>query len=80
MATGKEPQKFAAVDCPKCGSPRSQLSGAWLRWKREQAGLSLREMAKRAGGFSAVYLSDIERGRRNCLPKMRAAYEALRAA
>lgn len=38
--------------------------GESLRQRREQLGISLRQMAKRVG-MSAVYLSDIERGIRS---------------
>ena len=38
--------------------------GAFLRERREELGLSVRELAKNLG-ISAVYLSDIERGNRN---------------
>jgi transcriptional regulator with XRE-family HTH domain len=51
-------------------------NGAWLRWKRQRADLGLREMGRRVG-FTAVYLSDIERGNRNCPPKVRDAYDRL---
>jgi hypothetical protein len=74
----KSPAKFAAGSCPTCGSPRTIVNPAWLRWRRESADLSLRDLGARLD-FSAVYLSDIERGRRNCTPKIRAAYEALGA-
>lgn len=69
-------KKFTHASCPTCGSPRSVVNGAWLREQREAAGLSLRELGARLN-FSAVYLSDVERGRRNCTPSIRANYEAL---
>lgn len=70
------PKKFAFEACPTCGTPRSILNPAWLRDTRKRAGLTLREMARRLK-FSAPYISDIEHGRRRCLPKVRAAYESL---
>lgn len=70
------PKKFTHGECPTCGTPRTIVNGAWLRDRRESAGLSLRDLGARLG-FSAVYLSDIERNRRNCTPKIREAYEAL---
>jgi len=72
----KEPNKFTRGACSRCGTPQAVLNGAWLRYRREAAGLTLREFATRRG-VSAPYISDIEKNRRNCLPEMRAAYEAL---
>lgn len=68
--------KTTLEPCPTCGRPRPRLNGAWLRGKRERAGLSLREMARRMK-LSAPYVSDIERNRRGCPDKVRQAYEAL---
>lgn len=68
--------KFRSEPCPHCGTPRSVVEGAWLRERRLRAGLTLRQMAERQG-VSAAYVCDVEKNRRNCLPKMRAAYEAL---
>lgn len=68
--------KFIERPCPTCGTGRAIVSGEWLRERRKAAGLSLREFAARVG-VSAPYICDIEKNRRNCLPKMRAAYEAL---
>ncbi len=70
----KPPPKFTHGSCPTCGSPKSVINGAWLRFVRLRAGLTLREFAKRAG-VSAPYICDIERNRRNCLPEMRKNYE-----
>ncbi len=47
-----------------------------LRPAREKKGISLGTFAKKLG-FSAAYLSDIERGRRACTPQIFYAYEAL---
>lgn len=47
-----------------------------LREVREKAGVSLRAMAKLLG-FTPPYISDIERGRRNCTPKILKAYDKL---
>lgn len=70
-------QKFVNTPCTKCGSPNSVINGAWLKHERELAGLTLREMGQRMG-CTAPFLSDVEHNRRNCSPKTRAAYEALR--
>ena len=72
-------QKFTHGACSACGTPKSVINGEWLRFERETAGLTLREMARRLG-YSAPYVSDVERNRRNCTSKIRAAYEALREA
>lgn len=71
-------RKFRDEPCSQCGSPRAVVNGAWLRERRKRAGLTLREMARRAG-VSAAYVCDIEHSRRNCLPAMREAYENLAA-
>ena len=52
------------------------INGDWLREVRKNAGLTLRDMARRVG-VSVPYLCDIELNRRNCLPAMRDAYENL---
>lgn len=70
-------EKFTTGECPTCGTPKSIINGKWLRQAREIAGLTLREMARRLE-FSVAYLCDVEHNRRNCTPKIRAAYEALR--
>ena len=72
----KTARKFRDEPCGQCGTPRSVVDGAWLRAKRREAGLTLREMARRLE-FSAPYICDVELNRRNCTPEIRAAYEAL---
>jgi transcriptional regulator with XRE-family HTH domain len=47
---------------------------AYLRQAREQAGVSLRAMA-RAVGYSAPYVSDLERGHRELSPTMLDQFE-----
>lgn len=69
--------KWKAGACKSCGTPNSVINGAWLSAERKAAGITLREMSRRLG-FSAPYLCDVEWDRRNCTPKIRAAYEALR--
>jgi hypothetical protein len=71
-------QKFKPEPCDTCGAPRRVINGAWLRREREIAGMTLREMARRLD-YSAAYLCDVEHNRRHCSPRIRAAYEALRA-
>lgn len=70
-------RKFTDAPCPRCGAKQAVLNGQWLRLTRLHAGLTLQEVARRLS-FTAVYLSDIERNRRNCPLKVRAFYEALR--
>lgn len=54
--------------CTHCKGTGNQIDhealGADMRKEREAAGVSLRSMAK-AMAFSAAFLSDLERGRRN---------------
>jgi transcriptional regulator with XRE-family HTH domain len=66
--------------CPACnGSGKVYLySGADLRSAREEAGLSLRELARRLD-FTAAYLSDIELGRRRVTEAIALAYKDLEA-
>lgn len=70
-----EPVKYVAT-CPSCGAPAGLINPAWLRWRREQAGLTQKQLAQRLG-LSSPYLSDVERGNRRCSPQLRARYEAL---
>lgn len=69
-------KRFRRANCGHCGSAIEVVSGAWLRWAREQAGVSLTEMARRVG-HSKAYLSDIERDRRTVTPKIDRAYLSL---
>lgn len=57
------PAPVVIEQCPCCGGEKRSTNGAVLRWERERAGLSVREVARRMG-VSAAYLSDIERNRR----------------
>lgn len=50
---------------------------AWLTWKRQQAGLTVPEMADLIG-CSTAYLGQIERGTQTCSPRIQRAYESLR--
>lgn len=72
----REPKKLAPHTCGHCGMTRQTLNGAWLRWVRERAGLSLREVARRAK-LTPAFLSDIERGNRHATPRVEAAYAGL---
>lgn len=47
---------------------------AYLRHAREQAGISLRAVAREVG-FSAPYVSDLERGNRDLSPSMLDQFE-----
>lgn len=70
--------KYSRSTCLACeGSGNvTRVSGAWLRARRKSAGVSLREFARRIG-FSAAYVSDIERGQRMCTALIEAQYEKL---
>lgn len=57
--------KYVTRPCSECGHATRVLNGAWLRQRREQAGLDQRVFAKRSG-FTGPYISDIERNRRAC--------------
>ncbi len=59
--------------CTQCGAQRAFVDGAWLRQKREAAGLSLRELAHRLG-YTASYLCDIELHRRNANENLAARF------
>lgn len=74
--TSRAPAKFHEAPCPRCGAPHRVVNPLWLRWQRETAGLSQREFGALIG-FSAPYLSDLERGRRDCTLVIREAYERL---
>jgi len=68
--------KYLDHPCPHCGTPRTVINGLWLRERRKRAGFSLRDFAARVD-CSPAYICDIEHNRRNCLPKMKDAYENL---
>ncbi len=53
---------------------RTKGNPDYLRQARVQAGVSLRAMA-RAAGYSAPYVSDLERGHRELSPTMLDAFE-----
>lgn len=66
--------------CPRCnGSGRvTVVDGADLRKVRDDAGLSLRELAGRAKPpLSAMYLCDVEKGRRNASARVLELYGGL---
>ena len=70
------PKPYHRTPCPTCGQPRETINGAYLRWRRERAGLDQRTLAARLS-VSGPYLSDIERNRRACSPEIVAAYYQL---
>lgn len=49
--------------CPTCGAKHPVLSGQGFSEVRKELGISMREVARRAG-ISAAYLGDIEHGAR----------------
>lgn len=54
---------FRHKPCPTCGQSWRVRNVEYLRVLREEHGLSLREVSRRMG-FSAPYVSDVERNRR----------------
>lgn len=51
------------IDCPSCHGRGVIVFGESARSIRKRANLTLRDVAERMG-FSIVYVSDLERGRR----------------
>ena len=68
----KLPQQTIPAHCSKCQAllPAGETNPDWVRHVRINAGVSLREMAKRIG-ISAAYMCDIENGRRKCPDRVR---------
>lgn len=66
------------AECPGCHGRGTVeiVDAAKLRAVRVASGVSLRELAKRLG-FTAPYLSDIERGRRNCTVPILMEYQII---
>jgi predicted transcriptional regulator len=66
------------IPCQKCAGTGqlNQVDGTKLRKHREAKGQSLRSLAKGLG-FSAAYISDIERNRRACTDEILEAYASL---
>lgn len=71
--------KYCAEGCPKCGAPCAVVNYKWLREVRLASQLTLSQMADRLG-YSVPYMSDIERGKRDCTQRVREAYEQLESA
>jgi predicted transcriptional regulator len=64
--------------CKACGGKGAieSVDPTALRTRREDAGVSMGEMARRLG-FSVPYISDVELGRRNVTERVAAEYEKL---
>lgn len=70
--------KYVSYVCPECrgtGGHRSH-AGPWLRNRRLRARYTLRKMAQRLD-CSPSYLSDIERGMRQCPGWIGQVYEKI---
>ena len=67
--------KRTCLHCNGTGGPLV-LSGEWMQKARRKAGLTLREVARRAK-FSAAFVSDCELGRRAANAKLEKIYLAL---
>ena len=70
--------RIRATKCRVCGGRTEEIDGACLREARIEAGISLREMARRLK-LSAPYLSDIERNHRAAPDRVVQRYEHLAA-
>lgn len=74
ITESKPKNKFKSITCGSCGALREVVRGSWLRRKRESAEVSLRQIARELK-LSAVYLSDVERGKRHCTRKIARHYD-----
>jgi len=74
---GEQPDQWRKTACGECGHERIMINGAWLKWRRQRAGIDQRTFAKRLG-ISGPYLSDLERNRRDCPDSIEIAYRRLR--
>lgn len=72
------PPKTHIDICPHCGAKRRVTNGAWLRWRRERAGVDQQSLAATLH-VSGAYLSDIERNRRACPASVLVGYMRLSA-
>ncbi len=72
----RKPPVFIPATCGKCGQKYEARNGALLRFLRLERGIGLRELARRLH-FSAAYLSDLERNRREPTLAIWRAYHAL---
>ena len=68
-----EPSRTRQKPCGHCGHEHAVVNGWWLRWIRERAGLTLRAWASRQG-YSAPFISDVERNNRACPDCLELAY------
>ena len=75
MALTKELLTGACPHCSGDGKIRV-VNPAWLRERRKNARVTMREMAKRLS-YSAAYLCDVEHGRRNVSAVIHDAYKKL---
>lgn len=64
-------KRFSFKTCTECHGDGSikNYNPEWLKQRRKEMGFTLRELGKRIG-FSAMYLCDIELGRRRCPEKL----------
>jgi predicted transcriptional regulator len=62
-------KRYLSRPCSTCGSTGVYLDGTGLRKLRQEAGLSLRHVAGKAG-ITAGYLCDLELNRRNLNEEM----------
>jgi transcriptional regulator with XRE-family HTH domain len=72
------PPKYVTTPCSHCRQPHKRLNGAWLRYRRERAGVRLRELSRRSG-ISAAHISDVECGFRAVTARTQDAYALIGA-
>jgi len=68
--------KFIWHPCSRCGQMNRVVSPEWLRWRREEAGLSGVDVARRVS-VSPAFISDIERGLKPVPVNIAKFYESL---
>lgn len=71
-------EKYTTVQCLNCGGTGKikSINPAYLRKRREDAEIGVREFARQLG-LSAAYISDVELGRRFPTAEIIHAYEKL---
>ena len=77
VARDTAPPETISMPCPHCGHRMRGVNGAFLRHRREAAGVDQRTFGTRVNA-SGPYVSDIERNRRACPPDILAAYRRLK--
>lgn len=76
--TPAEPPRLVTETCTRCKGKGKWVrpNGVWLRWKRQQAGVTLREMGRRLG-YTQAHLSLFELGDVDAPMSVLAEYDKL---